>query len=128
MSTSLLLIAPLLFIGLLIFIFGFLVGLAIKSYRRYCVRTNQDRGEAAVHGVVPKGAIYPNQLVEFLKNFQGETISASRVEFCVGRLECKRYEVTKMTGLQHRAYLAQKFDRNNGQESRPGILYVISQY
>lgn len=63
---------------------------------------------------MPKGVVYLSQLVEFLKNFQDETISANRVEFCVGRLECKRYEVSKMTDLQHRSYLAQKFGKSDG--------------
>ncbi len=212
-------IVALIFASLVIFVFGFLAGFAIKSYHRYSIRTNQNHGEAAVHKVIvsnfpppnyhllnnvtlpfqngttqidhilistkgifvietknysgwifgdekskqwmqviyrvksrfqnpihqnflhvkviqqvldflpkeqihsvvvftgngqfktstPKGVIYLNQLIEFLKNFQDETISANRVEFCVGRLECKRYEVTKMTDLQHREYLAQKF-------------------
>lgn len=63
---------------------------------------------------IPIGVVYLNQLPDFLKKFQTETISANRVEFCVGRLECKRYEVTKKTDIQHRAYLAQKFGRLNG--------------
>ena len=63
---------------------------------------------------IPKGVIYIEQLIEFIKNFQDETISVNRVEFCVGRLECKRYEVTNMTDLQHREYLAQKFGNFNG--------------
>jgi hypothetical protein len=63
---------------------------------------------------VPDGVVYLNQLPDFLKKFQTDTISVNRVEFCVGRLECKRYEVTKMTDIQHRAYLAQKFGRLHG--------------
>jgi restriction system protein len=58
--------------------------------------------------------VYSSQLTDFLKGFQEDTISANRVEFCVGGLECKRYEVTKMTDLQHQAYLAQKFGKPNG--------------
>jgi hypothetical protein len=48
---------------------------------------------------------------DFLKGFQEDTIPRNRVEFCVGQLECQRYEVTKMFALQHKAYLAQKFDQ-----------------
>jgi len=60
---------------------------------------------------VPKGVVHSSQLTDFLKGFQQDTISANRVEFCVGRLECKRYEVTKLTDIKHRAYLAQKFSK-----------------
>jgi hypothetical protein len=225
MSNSYLLITvALLFVGLVIFILGFLLGFAIKSYHRYRVRTNQNRGEASVHKVivnnftppqyhllnnltlpiqdgttqidhilistkgvfvietknysgwifgdekskqwmqviyrvksrfqnpihqnhlhaktieqlfdfvpkeqihpivvftgsaqfktsVPKGVVYLHQLADFLKAFQEDVISPNRVEFCVGRLECKRYAVTKMTDLQHRSYLAQKFGKSVG--------------
>lgn len=63
---------------------------------------------------VPGGVVYLHQLVDYLEKFQEEDISTNRVELCVGRLECKRYEVTKMTDIQHRAYLAQKFGRSDG--------------
>jgi restriction system protein len=69
-------------------------------------------GSAQFKTAVPKGVIFPSQLTIFLKGYQEDTISINRVEFCVGRLECKRYEVTKMTDLQHRAYLAQKLDKS----------------
>jgi restriction system protein len=223
-NSSLLIIVPLLFAGLFLFVLGFLLGCAIKSYYHYSIRTSQNRGEASVHKVIvsnfpppqfhllnnltipfqngttqidhilistkgifvietkhysgwvfgdekskqwmqviyrvknrfqnpirqnylhvkamehlfdflpkehihsivvftgsgqfksqiPKGVIYLHQLVEFLKTFQEDVISPNRVEFCVGRLECKRYEVTKVTDLQHRSYLAQKFGRSMG--------------
>ena len=71
-------------------------------------------GNAQFKTSVPNGVIYLRQLPEFLKKFQEDTISVNRVEFCVGRLECKRYEVTKMTDLQHRAFLAQRFGKSNG--------------
>jgi restriction system protein len=61
---------------------------------------------------IPKGVYYLGQLVEFLKTFQDDVISLNRVEFCVGRIECKRYEVTKMTDVQHRDYLSQKFGKH----------------
>ncbi len=225
MSNSfLLIIVPLLFLGLVLFVLGFLIGFAIKSYYRYSLRTSQNRGEAAVHRTIvtnfpppqfhllnnltipvqdgttqidhvlvstkgifvietknysgwifgdekskqwmqviyrvksrfqnpihqnylhlktieqlldflpkehihslvvfsgsgqfktqtPKGVVYLHQLTEFLKTFQEDVISPNRVEFCVGRLECKRYEVTKMTDIQHRSYLAQKFGKPVG--------------
>jgi hypothetical protein len=217
-------IVTLLFIGLVIFVVGFLTGFAINSYRRFSIRTSQNRGEASVQKVIvanfsppqyhllnnvtipfrdgttqidhvlvstkgifvietknysgwifgdekskqwmqtlyrvksrfqnpirqnylhvkviehlldflpkgqiysvvvftgsgqfktpiPKGVVYLDQLADFLRNFQDEIISANRVEFCVGRLECKRYEVTKITDIQHQAYLAQKFGKFNG--------------
>lgn len=66
-------------------------------------------GNAVFKSPVPKGVVYLNQLVPYLSAFQEDVISMNRVEFCVGRLECKRYEISKATDIQHRAYLAKKF-------------------
>jgi restriction system protein len=63
---------------------------------------------------VPPGVVYLSQLTDFLKDFQEDAVSPNRVELSVGRLECKRYELTRMTDLQHRAYLAQKFEKSGG--------------
>jgi hypothetical protein len=65
-------------------------------------------GSAVFKSPIPKGVVYQNQLVTYLNAFQDDVISINRLEFCVGRLECKRYEVTKKTDLEHRAYLAMK--------------------
>ena len=66
-------------------------------------------GSAVFKTPVPKGVMYLDQLVNYLNSFQDDVISFNRLEFCVGRVECKRYEVTERTDLQHRAYLAKKF-------------------
>ena len=56
----------------------------------------------------------PNDpLVDYLQPFQDDVISLNQVEFCIGRLEHKRYEITKATDIQHRAYLAKKFNDAN---------------
>jgi hypothetical protein len=66
-------------------------------------------GNAVFKTPIPKGVFYLNQLVSHLSSFQEDVISSNRLEFCVGRLECKRYELTRATDIQHRAYLAKKF-------------------
>lgn len=66
-------------------------------------------GSAVFKTPVPKGVMYLDQLVNYLNSFQDDVISFNRLEFCVGRVECKRYEVTERTDLQHRAYLENKF-------------------
>jgi restriction system protein len=67
-------------------------------------------GSAVFKSPVPNGVIYLSQLVNLLNTFQKDVITLSRVEFCVGRLECKRYEISRVTDIQHRAYLAKKFN------------------
>jgi hypothetical protein len=66
-------------------------------------------GSAEFKTPIPNGVVYLNQLVNHLNTFQEDIISINRLESCVGRLECKRYEITKATDTQHRAYLDKKF-------------------
>ena len=66
-------------------------------------------GNAVFKSPVPKGVVYLNQLVSYISAFQDDVVSMNRLEFCVGRLECKRYEISKTTDIQHRAYLAKRF-------------------
>jgi restriction system protein len=66
-------------------------------------------GSAEFKTPIPNGVFYLHTLVSHLNSFQDDVISSNRLEFCVGRLECRRYELTKATDIQHRAYLAKKF-------------------
>ena len=66
-------------------------------------------GSAEFKTPIPNGVFYLEQLVSHLNSFQDEVISSNRLEFCVGRLECKRYDLTKAIDIQHRAYLAKKY-------------------
>jgi len=58
---------------------------------------------------IPKNVLYLHQLAEYLKAFQEDIISSNRLEFCVGRIECKRYAITRMTDIEHQAFLEKKF-------------------
>jgi hypothetical protein len=58
---------------------------------------------------IPKGVVEVEQLEDYLKTFEEDIISQNRLEFCVGRLECHRYAVTRKTDLQHIAYLKKKY-------------------
>ena len=66
-------------------------------------------GSAEFKTPIPNGVFYVHALVSYLNSFQDDVISSNRLEFCVGRLECRRYELTKATDVQHRAYLDKKF-------------------
>ena len=68
-------------------------------------------GEAKFKTPMPKDVLYLRQLVDHIKTYEEDVVSLNRVQFCVGRLECKRYEVTKRTDLEHRAYLQKKFGK-----------------
>ena len=68
-------------------------------------------GGAKFKTPMPKDILYLRQLVDHIKTYEEDVVSLNRVQFCVGRLECKRYEVTKRTDLEHRAYLSKKFGK-----------------
>jgi restriction system protein len=67
-------------------------------------------GSAVFKTPLPNGVVYLTQLPDLPRTFQDDIITSNRLEFCVGRLECKRYEITGKTDIQHRAYLAKKFN------------------
>ena len=69
-------------------------------------------GNAQFKTPIPSGVVYLSQLVKFLRDFQDDVISFNRLQFCVGRLECTRYAISKSTDVHHNAYLAKKFDNN----------------
>ncbi|NTW73170.1 MAG: NERD domain-containing protein [Eubacteriaceae bacterium] len=71
-------------------------------------------GDGEFKTPIPNGFYYLKNLTEFLNTFQDDIISPNRVQFCVGRLECTRYEITKKTDVQHQAYLDLKFGKHNG--------------
>lgn len=66
-------------------------------------------GDAKFKTDIPHGVIKLNQLLPFVKDFRFGTLSENRVQFCVGRLECKRFEITSQTDIEHQAYLERKF-------------------
>ncbi len=66
-------------------------------------------GSAIFKSPIPSGVVYLSQLTDHLSTFKDDVISINRMEFCVGRLECKRFELTRETDIQHRTYLAKKF-------------------
>lgn len=70
-------------------------------------------GNAEFKTPIPKGVVYLGQLVDYIQDYKDEVISFNRLEFCVGRLECKRYELTKRTDLEHQAYLSRKIGDKN---------------
>lgn len=55
------------------------------------------------------------QMIDYLKNKTEEVITENRMQFCVGRIECARLQLTWQTDVQHRQNLAnrrQKKDPN----------------
>lgn len=70
-------------------------------------------GNAEFKTEVPSGVIYLNQLTSYIDSVRFGSLSENRVQFCVGRLECKRFEISAMTDIEHHRYLNRKFGEVN---------------
>lgn len=66
-------------------------------------------GDAEFKTEIPDGVIHSNKLLEFVDTMKLGSISENRVQFSVGRLECKRLELTGKTDIEHQEYLDRKF-------------------
>jgi len=66
-------------------------------------------GDAEFKTEVPHGVIKLNQLISYVDKIRLGSLTDNRVQFCVGRLECKRLELTAKTDIEHQEYLDNKF-------------------
>lgn len=66
-------------------------------------------GDAEFKTEIPDGVIHQHQLVTFIDEMRYASISENRVQFCVGRIEYKRFELSGKTDVEHQEYLNQKF-------------------
>lgn len=69
-------------------------------------------GDAVFKNQIPNGVVYLSGLTEHISTFKDEVISQNRLQFIVGRLECTRYEISKQTDMEHKAYLNRKYREN----------------
>lgn len=54
---------------------------------------------------------YLDELIPNIEKHSNSALSLNRIQFCVGRLEYMRLELTQKTDIEHQKYLAQKFCR-----------------
>ena len=66
-------------------------------------------GDAQFKTEIPRNVIHIEDLSSYVDDFRCGSLSLNRVQFCVGRLECKRLELTSQTDVEHQAYLERKF-------------------
>lgn len=66
-------------------------------------------GDAEFKTEKPDNVIDVDELIDYIDHMRLGSISENRVQFCVGRLECKRLELTEKTDIDHQKYLYQKF-------------------
>lgn len=65
-------------------------------------------GNAEFMSERPEGVYSLEDLVAHLKGLQQMHLSENRMQFCVGRLECRRLALTRKTDIEHRSYLEKR--------------------
>lgn len=63
-------------------------------------------GDATFKTSHPIGVYTIGSMVNYLKSLTEEVLTENRMQFCVGRLECKRLALTQTTDVEHRENLA----------------------
>jgi nuclease-like protein len=66
-------------------------------------------GEAKFKTDIPLGVIKLPQLEAYVDSIRFGPLTENRLQFCVGRLEYKRLELTGKTDIEHQKYLERKF-------------------
>lgn len=66
-------------------------------------------GNADFKTPIPAGVITINQLGDFVSSMRFGSLSENRIQFCVGRIECQRLEITGATDVEHQRFLERKF-------------------
>ena len=62
-------------------------------------------GNAVFRTTPPVGVYTIGSLIDYLQGLTEEVLTENRMQFCVGRLECKRLALTKATDVEHRQNL-----------------------
>jgi restriction system protein len=68
-------------------------------------------GNAVFKTECPDGVFNIRHLVKYILDFKTEVMTANRMQFCVGRMECGRRLISRRTDVEHQAYLDRKFGR-----------------
>jgi len=66
-------------------------------------------GDAQFKTEIPPSVIHLTQLESYADSIRLGSITENRLQFCVGRLEYKRLEITGKTDIEHQMYLEKKF-------------------
>ncbi len=66
-------------------------------------------GNAVFKTVKPDNVHHIDELIPSIEKYRDGTLSLNRVQFCIGRLEYMRLEVTRKTDIEHQQYLTQRF-------------------
>jgi restriction system protein len=66
-------------------------------------------GDAEFKTKRPEDVFTLSELLSTLGKLDTEVMSLNRLQFCVGRLECHRFALTRQTDIDHQAHLKRRF-------------------
>ncbi|KTD63884.1 nuclease-related domain-containing protein [Legionella spiritensis] len=66
-------------------------------------------GNAEFKTAIPDQVCSIEQLIPTIEQYSEQVISLNRIQFCVGRLEYMRLELTRQTDIEHQEYLTKRF-------------------
>jgi restriction system protein len=70
-------------------------------------------GDADFQTERPEGVFTLDGLIAHVRGFTEVVLSINRMQFCVGRLECCRFALTRETDVEHRESLNRRFGDSN---------------
>jgi hypothetical protein len=66
-------------------------------------------GDAEFKTEVPQKVIHLDELVNYVDAMRSGSIAENMLQYCIGRIEHRRFELTAKTDIEHQRYLEQKF-------------------
>lgn len=96
----------LIFLGI---VFGYIAGRYRKRAAENCHNIVVFSGEAIFKSAKPNNVFYIEELIPAIEQYSDGVLSLNRVQFCVGRLEYMRLELTRETDVEHQAYLTRRY-------------------
>lgn len=66
-------------------------------------------GDATFKTNIPKGVVLLNEVEQYVDNIRFGDIAENMLQYCIGCLEYKRFELTEKTDFEHQVYLERKF-------------------
>ncbi len=74
-------------------------------------------GNAEFKTTKPENVFYIEELIPAIEQLSENVLSLNRIQFCVGRLEYMRLELSRETDIEHHMNLAQRFGSENQNSS-----------
>jgi hypothetical protein len=66
-------------------------------------------GNSEFKTTMPQNVVQISDIVNYIRSFKDPVFSANRMQFCIGRIEAKRFQISRKTDVEHQEYLYNKY-------------------